>query len=178
MLVPRTQLAGVDLPIDRFQKYIYNRLIQEFTNIDGLKYNSYARVYRNPTLDNRIIPEAYVGNGQYSENFLDDKLDILSWFDTSEEVDYDGRFIADVSQIYCVNLKRLFTSNDRADEVIRMIVYRIVERGVDFGFKLTGFDFGVRRTYTGYDLEKIMYSNMHPFHVFKFNFNVQYNVTC
>lgn len=174
MLVPRTQLVGVDKPIDGLQRYVFKHVLDEFGAVNDLQYTSYSRVYRNLSAAGKVIPEAYMGNGNYSENFHDDKLDILSFFDVSEQVKFDGRFIVDVSQIYMVNLSRLNPSDDRADEVVRMKIYRIVEHGMNFGMLLKGFDHGIKRTFADYDQEVIKHTNLHPFHCFKFNFEVQY----
>lgn len=187
MLYTRTETIGVDTPIDGFQRWLYPKILSAWgllAESDSNKaYNSYSRAYRNQTKDG-YIPEVYIGDNEYSNDlFLDDRIKALSFFNVADNTPFvNGRFSANVSLVFSLNLAKISPGADRQDEKVRQSVIQIVQNVKLFGFQFTGVETGmdsVFREYTGTrSNDGLKYRDMHPFHSFRLNFTVVYKSNC
>lgn len=177
MISTKTKPTGVDIPIQALQNFLYVQL-QKTWGIPANQYNCYGRIYRNQVEDGGYSPEVYKGGNEYSDTFFDDSVNVLSYFTLGEEQKFNGGLGGTVSLIFCVtDLAALKpTIAWRADEEVRMDV-AILCRDSKFGFTLdsveTGID-NVFRGYSGWRLKKgIQFQDMHPFHCFRINLDIQ-----
>lgn len=181
----KTNPVGTDKPIQVLQQFLYAQL-GKIWNLQPADYTAYGRAYRNQTEDG-YCPEVFVGIGndpnqpEYKDAFFDDSVKALSFFGMGETEKYSvGSTIAPVFVIFQVNVPALKPSIlHRGDEEIRLDVQRLCEPR-KFGFTLTGFETGldnVFREYSGWKKKDgIKFRDEHPWHAFRINFNLLYNI--
>lgn len=171
MLYLKEKPTGVDIPIQNLQKRLYDKL-QAVWGITGDKYNAFDRVYRNQT-ENGYIPEAYMGNGQYNETFIDDRYPVTSFFFVSDTVRMqNGAMQANISVIFCVNLSALkSTAKHRADEEVRLDVLELCRNYIgEVNAVITGID----NVFREFNATSVKFRDMHPFHCFRVNMTAVY----
>lgn len=176
MLIERTT-TGIDYPISQLQAYLHTKLVGLGWLENG--YYAYPRCYRNNTKDG-YIPEVFdqVKNN-YTQLYVNDKITALSFFGIGDDIEIDSAIqnTADVHLIYIVDLSKLQPGNPREDEKVRLQVFKLVTRAA-WGFELTdqvlGWD-NVFSEYEGFLKDQERFRDMHPFHVFRFNFKLRYN---
>ena len=130
------------------------------------------------------MAEAYVGLNEYKEVYLDDKYPAISFFGLSGDIDFKVINTADVHLIYWVNIPSLKQLIHRGDEEVRKDVQALVKDKL-YGFSLTGVRMGIDRVFQEYrgtimaaqaNLNGANFRDMHPFHCFRFDFRVQYDI--
>lgn len=177
MLYQRANPKGVDFAIHELQRDLFSELVK----LGWKEHDSYDRVYRNKKGDDKI-PEAYIGNGEYTEVLLNDGETVTSFFLTGEKRAYDYTeliFTQDVSIIYQADLSKLLSDvNHRADEeMINQIITalnkkywsnRLVE-------VITGFEKVYDSLKLSYDNKE--FSDMSNFCIVRFNFKMLYSNT-
>ena len=178
MNVTKQSVTGVDIPIQKLQSFLYNALKPTWDYTDAT-FNAYGRAYRNQTNDG-YTPEIYNSKGEYSDAYFDDKLSGSSFFGLGETTKVDGGdVLANVFIIYMVNLSKIKPSEPRNDEEARIDVERLL-LAPQYGFNLTGIITGIDQVfkeYSGYKAVKgIKFRDMQPWHCFRLNFQVNYNI--
>lgn len=102
MIYTKVNPVGIDEKIQRIQVYIYNKLVSIYS---GDVY-SYGRIYKNES-DSGIKPLFYLGNGEYKEINLDDRINGLHFFFVEkDEADISGSIHIssnDVDIIFIIN---------------------------------------------------------------------------
>lgn len=131
------------------------------------------------------MAEVYVGGGEYKEVYLDDRISVLSFFGLSGDIDFDVTNTADVHLIFWVNIKKLYpATTHRADEEVRKDVQELVQKKM-YGFTLNGVRMGIERVHQEYrgtimaaqaNLDTLKYRDMHPFHCFRFDLKLLYDI--
>lgn len=175
MLYLREQLSGVDVPIQRLQKLIYDWFLKD-RKIDEKQYDCYGRVYMNQKKGG-YVPEFYKGNGDYTDTFFNDKVDALSFFTVGDNVEYDvGQPVAEIGLIFCLNLQKLYDIKDRADEKAHNDIVNYVKSR--FGGTLLSVDYTIDRVFREFERDSIKFRDMHPWHCFRLNFKLMYDITC
>ena len=166
---------GIDVPIQRFQKYLYAN-ITDIWNIDAEKdYDCFGRAYRNQK-EGGYIPEVYIGNNNYRDVYFDDKKSALSFLGVEDVQKHKIKMTANVFLIFCVNLKKLYPEiNHRADEEARRDIINLSGRMLG---EFTGLATGIDSVFKGYDIKQIKYRDMHPMHCFRLNYSVKYTDEC
>lgn len=175
MNVIKTGPIGIDIPIQKMQSYLYDKLTAKW-NTD---YMSYGRAYRNQT-DTGYTPEVYVGNNEYQDVYFDDTVAALSFFGVGEQVSVNkSNIVADVFMVFMVDLSKIKPGANRNDEEARIDVERLI-MGKPFGFNPSGFVTGIDscfKEYSGWKKETgIKFRDTHPLHCFRLNFKLNYNV--
>lgn len=176
MLVQKTNPTGIDIEIARIQSKVWNYL----TNTAGwTNYNSYERAYKNPKDNgNKIIPEVYTGYGEYCEVFFNDNASAESYFVTNDTRPFSEVFSADVGYIFQVNLEELYPSIDhRADEEAHKDVYLALVSAVSEQ-KILNLAESIDDVYRGFYVDQTRFDDMHPCHVFRFNFTINHEFVC
>lgn len=168
--------VGIDLVIQDMQKKLFDKLSKVWPT--GIKYNAYGRCYRN-ILDNGYVAEFYEGSNEYKEVYWDDTLSALSFFGISQVTEIEEDPVAKVHLVFFVNIADLKTiQGERADEEVRLDVYRIMERNIHGAImeaQSTGLE-NVLKEYPGsYRDDRLRVVDMHPVHCFRFDFKVRYN---
>lgn len=183
MLFSKTAPVGVDIPIQKLQSYLHDKLLTKW-GLQNAQYEAYGRCYRNQK-ESGYIAEVYVGGGEYKEVYLDDRISVLSFFGLSGDIEFEVTNTADVHLIFWVNIKKLKPAIvHRADEEVRKDVQQLVDNGYQ-GFQLTGMRLGIERVHQEYrgtimkaqeNFDTLKYRDMHPFHCFRLDFKVNYNI--
>lgn len=171
--------TGIDIHIQKLQRFLYPQLKKAWGISDDVSYDSYGRAYRNQTADG-FIPEVYVGNKEYKELFFDDRLKALSFFGVGESIKYNaGTATAAVFLTFMVNLSQIKGGTTRADEEAHIDVQRLLQPGRS-GFDMVSFETGidnVLKEYSGWRKDKGMkYRDFQPFHLFRINMSLTYNI--
>jgi hypothetical protein len=182
-LVLKINPIGIDAIIARLQKRLFSSLSSTW-NIAADRFNCHPRCYRNQTTDNGYVAELYVGGNEYNETYLNDLVDVTSFFglDIVEQVAQDNVMTANVHLVFFADLSKIKPGNDRNDEEARIDVQKIIDTyGTAMGFLLikssTGIDLCLKE-YPGTRKEAgLKYRDMHPFHVFRFDMQVFYQPT-
>lgn len=175
MLILKQRCKGVDAVLDRLQRHIYAKLYEQLTN-----WNCHHRAYKNPKTNERgivLIPEVYNINGEYEEVFLNDSLDVLSFFVVNDERKVNsGNSVFNFSLIVECNLSKIFPFiPHRADEEVISLFEKTIIQSQFFKY-LTGVKTGIDSVYNEFDKSNIKYDDMSNFCVFRFEFeNVKYD---
>ena len=159
---------GIDYPIQELQQLF----IDELWTVANCDY--FHRVFRN-TRDGKLIPEVFIGGNSYNEVKFNDRKDVISWFDVSDETNsYDGGQVSqNVGVFFAVNVKKLYpTLTHRAVEEAHGDVLNLL-RGYDISGIVTG-----ERAYGDYDISNLKNYNMQPWHVFRINIVLNYGINC
>ncbi|MDF2189287.1 hypothetical protein [Paraflavitalea sp. CAU 1676] len=187
MLKLKTKPVGIDVPIQKMQTFIHNKLIALW-NIDetnGPKYMAYGRCYRNRDQKYGYIAENYKGDSitggvDYEETYWDDNMTVVSFFGVANSIRHEGtKELASVHLVYFLDLAKVKpTIAHRADEEVHKDLLSLVGN-VLHGFTYTGLDTGVDnvlREYPGSRRENRMVAvDMHPRHCFRLNFDLMYH---
>lgn len=186
--------VGVDIPVQGFQRALYPLLLRKWGLPDAgstdpeaaNRWDSYGRVYRNQTADG-YSPEAFIGdansNTEYAELYFNDTVAVTSFFGLGETATFQkGSAVASIFWIFTVDLTKIYPAPDtpwRADEEVRNDVQRLCQVprwGFVLDGMITGID-GVFKEYSGFrKAAGIKYRDEQPFHCFRLNFKVAYNV--
>jgi hypothetical protein len=170
----KPSVTGIDIPIQKLQSLLYDQ-IKTIWSVTDSTFNMYGRAYRNQLLDGSYIPEVYVGNKEYKDSYFDDAKSGSAFF-TYESTKVNGvDTIAVVSLIMMVNLAKIKPGTTRNDEEARVDIERMVSNGV-YGFFLTGIVTGIDQVFKEYGTKSIKYRDMQPWHCFRLNFNITYNI--
>lgn len=167
--------VGIDLPIQEMQQLFINNL---WLDIPDGKKKFYHRVFNNPKDDNNR-PEVFISNNNYEEVKFNKRLDVLSWFDVSEDSeDYKfGQNFKDVGIFFAVNLANLYpTLSHRAVEESHRDVVKIIQKNPLF--KMPYDIIEGKGAYGDYDTNNLKAYNMQPWHVFSINCSVSYSIKC
>lgn len=178
MNVTKTTVTGVDIPIQKYQTVLYNALKTTWPITDST-FNMYGRAYRNQTPDG-YTPEIYKGNDEYADSYFDDTLSGSAFWGVNEITKVtNGDVQANLFVIFMVNLDLIKPGTTRNDEEARIDTERIAMKR-DYGFFLTGIITGIDQVfkdYSGYKTVKgIKFRDMQPWHCFRLNFQVTYNI--
>ncbi len=177
MLYTKGSPVGIDIPIQNMQEYLHEEL-NTLWFLGGNDYQAYGRCYRNQK-DNGYIAEAYKRRNEYGELYLDDKYPVMSFFGVGENIDFKTSNSAKVHLVFFVNVQRVKNLQHRGDEEVRKDVQSLVQSRYQ-GFVLTGIRTGINNVLEEYPGsvrdEGMKFRDMHPFHCFRLDFTLQYNI--
>lgn len=177
MLYTKTAPIGIDIPIQKLQVYLHEKL-NALWNLPAAQYQAYGRCYRNQK-DNGYVAEGYRGKNEYIDLYLDDRYQALSFFGVGEKIEYKIGNSADVHLVYFVNVQAIKSLLHRGDEEVRKDVQNLVESGI-YGFTFSGIRLGIDNVleeYPGSVRDKgLKFRDMHPFHCFRLDFSINYNI--
>ena len=160
---------GIDVPIKLLQAKFLSELFV------GESYESYARAYIN-FKDDKKIAEIYLGDNEYKEIFINDKVDGHSFFVVGN-TDYDNQSETDIGIIFCVNVDELITVDHRGDEDIIQLVMTILNKQ-PYGFKPYEIVRKFNDVFAEFDYDEYR-DNMQPKLCFRINCKINYsNINC
>lgn len=182
MLIQKTNPAGVDVSLQKFQAFIHSRLLAawEIETENTSVYECYGRASRNKTSDG-YIAEVFKQANSYKEVYLNKALHASSFFGLGARVNNEnGTCTTDVHLVFFTDLEKLKPSiAHRADEEVRKDVLNACTDGL-YGFTLESVETGVEnalREYPGSRRdERLVYADMHPYHCFRLNFSLTYDI--
>lgn len=186
--VKQPNAAGIDKAIQGFQKTMYDKLKAAW-QLQDTDWLCYDRAYKNQNEDGAYYPEVFDGNNSsgnkaqdYHEVMFEDTVKLQSFFGIGETIKNDGiTATVSVFLIFMINNLPALKPGliNRADEAVRIDAQRacVMPR---YGFFMTGLTLGVENVFKEYNgwrkKEGIKHRDMHPFHCFRVNFNVVYNI--
>ncbi len=178
MIIQKTEPKGIDKAIDMFQSYLYNAL--GFTN-----WECYPRIYSIPTSGNSsqngLIPAHFINGVDYEEVYMNDEFDLSTFFYTNSDVSFENQIgRTKVSLICQVKLDELFpTITHRADEEFNMSVVNASNNFYGYEmFTLTGIKKTINEVYKEFASKQVELTNMQPYYVVRFDFDVYYANGC
>ena len=170
MIFAKTTTFGLDTSIKELQTYLNDNL----TDFWSGTINVYGRIYKN-TKDGNIIPEAYIGTGanykEYKQIFINDKEAATIGFNVISK-DILPYKKANIDVVFALNLKYIFPSaTTREDELAKIHAERVLN---NFGVKILSIKEGIRNVLSEFNIDGIIYNDMHPFLVFAYNIDLNF----
>jgi len=187
MLITKPSPVGLDIPIQRLQKYLHDELLPIWgldpTDANSSKlYECYCRCHRNKTTSG-YIAEWFTGadKNNYKEVYWNDELAAISFFGTASIETYQIDNKINVHLVFFVDLQKVKPGiNHRADEEARNDVKKILSAGM-FGFRYLSTETwleNVLREYPhSYRSDRLAKVDIHPVHAFRLNFELHYTDT-
>lgn len=169
----RTYIEGVDKPINRLQKTIYDALILKYPNAD---VEGYPRVYKVNSKEGIIL--SHFENGEYTPVMYSENA--LRFFfvdsDKANSIDFKD-YRGDISIIFIANMDKLYPSSDEMkDEVLIDVVLNEVHKQNAF-YKIDEVSKGIRAVMANYRADNIKFDDTYPLFYFevKGKMEVNYN---
>ena len=184
MLVLKESPVGIDTVINNINGLVYEALGWVENGDFPVNYTAYHRALKNPR-NGGIVPEVYkidaeYSRGEYSEVLYDDTLDASSFFYVSDEqdtVDNGRMFNTTISMVFQVDLSTVASViKHRGDAEVHRIVVNAINKGL-YG-KVSSLVTGIPNVYTEFDQNQIQFTDMHPFHCFRVDIDVNYEFGC
>lgn len=184
MIFQRTNPVGIDKVISQIQTELFNTLTTQY-GWDANEYNSFDRAYknvRNLSSIATLIPEMFQDGSvedDYSEAYFDDKVYASSFFLVDDNIPVtNGVAQASASVIFQLDLSLVYpTITHRADEEAHRHVYLALEKMTN-SLDISAVVTGVPNVYSGLNIEQVLESDIHPCHVFRINFDLDYIYSC
>lgn len=175
MLHLKNNVSGIDVEIQDMQKDFYKELTEKykFENVDG-----YGRLYRQERTAG-VFPEWYNSNtGEYEIIYLDDTKDIIfSFIDGDDHTTKDGIvYVAPVKIVFWFNLNAI-TANEYRDSEAQRIASTILNTEVFTTFTHDRLQKGLKKVYSGFQINDIRFDDKQPYTVFSLNINLTYRLT-
>lgn len=167
-----TNVKGIDVDIQEIQTYLYNQLNWGIIN-------GFGRVFKNRNKTNKtLVPEAYIGVGEYKEVLTDDSVNALFFFvDDDEHKSKEGYlFQTKINIIVIANLKKIFKNSQyREDNQCEDSLISLLQKK---GIQVLKIKKGLKAALSDFYSENISLSNMEPYHCFSLEFDLSYYLEC
>jgi len=183
-LILKDKPVGIDTVINNINDLVFTDLGWISTAEFPINYTAYHRALKNP-INNGLVPEVYEIEegtvfGEYTQVLYDDNLDASSFFYTSDSIDTidNGRmFNTNLSMVFQVDLSKVADNiYHRGDSEIHRIVVNAINKGI-YG-KVSSVVTGIPNVYSEFDQSQIQFTDMHPFHCFRVDIDVNYEFDC
>lgn len=164
--------TGVDVPIQKAQKVLHDKL----NALYGVELSAYGRAYIKKK-NNIKIPEVFVDGVDYKDVLgYDDNRFFFVQSDSATNISSKW-YETDVDIYFILNLKELKPSiTHRADEEVHNdIDYILAQTKFEINSIETGID-NVLSDFSLSERDNFNYADFEPYHVFKFNCSIQYNL--
>ena len=164
MIYAKENPIGIDLYILRLQ-----RKIEEMGWIDT---DVYGRLFINER-DGRKVIEAYLGNGEYREVFIDDTKNAVFGFIVEDTRKTYSMIQCNVKLICSCRLDKIFETGEITDEEALLTVLRTFRHNQII--RVAGdIQTGLAKVFSDVNIEKLKYRNMYPYFNFSFTFSLNY----
>ena len=175
--------VGLDKEVQKTQVIIFDNLKTKWKT-EGVDVNKtldvFGRVRKNPINQSGFFPEAYIGNGEYRDLYLNDGVNATVCFIEEDNKDHStddfGEFyFADGKFVFMVNLKKCYpTINHRADSEAQLEAISQLKKNKMF--TIDGIQKGLPNIFKGFEISKITTDDMHPFHIFAITGTMKYKI--
>lgn len=167
---------GIDSVIKRIQEQLYSELEKLWSS----NINGYGRVYKNHK-NYQKIPEVFLASeGDYEDSFYDDGADANFFFlendlhDTTDEVLFKNK----MKIVFSLDLTECYDGEDRLDALAHKDVMEVLRNIPSSGkYKITGYEIGLERVFSGFSTKGIKNQDIHPTHVFAVLIDLSYKLT-
>lgn len=163
---------GIDDQIQTIQNYLYSKLGWSDLELFG-------RVFKNKRKASKtIIPEAYIGKGEYREVLTNDKVNAIMFFvDDDEHTSQQGfTFKTKINLVVIANLKKIYANTDYREDL--QCIQEVVELLQKTGKQVLKIKKGVKASLNEFYHEDIAFSNMEPYTCFSLEFEISYQLDC
>tara|TARA_R110002050_G_scaffold1870_1_gene11816 strand:+ start:20 stop:682 length:663 start_codon:yes stop_codon:yes gene_type:complete len=183
-LILKDKPVGIDAVINNINDLVFSELEWVSSGDNPIDYTAYHRALKNP-VNNGLVPEVYnleegTVFGEYTQVLYDDTLDASSFFYTSDSIDTidNGRmFNTTLSMVFQVDLSKVADNiKHRGDSEIHRVVVNAINKGI-YG-KVSSVVLGIPNVYSEFDQSQIEFTDMHPFHCFRVDIDVNYEFGC
>jgi hypothetical protein len=169
--------VGIDAVIKKIQKELYSELGLIWVNAS---INGYGRIYKNMR-NYKKIPEVFLKKGNdYEDSFYDDGTDANFFFieNDSHSSQDEMVFTNSMKIVVSLNLKKCYTGADRLDAVAHRDLINVLRNIPTSGkYKISGYETGLERVFSGFSTESIKNDDIHPTHVFAILIDLNYSLT-
>lgn len=160
---------GIDIEIEKIRRHLLK-------NLGWLGVEMFGRAYKNVTKDGKLVPEVYIGNGEYKEILTNDLKSVTVFFvDSDKHTKANSlEMQTDLSVVFIVNLVKLKGNNNaRLDALVQHEVLSTLKQTTQFEIsELTkGLD-----ALKEFDTSKIKLSDMQPYHIFSVTGKIKYKI--
>tara|TARA_R110000787_G_scaffold7178_1_gene24679 strand:+ start:6101 stop:6763 length:663 start_codon:yes stop_codon:yes gene_type:complete len=183
-LILKENPVGIDTVINNINNLVFNELDWLSSGDNPVNYKAYHRALKNPR-NGGVIPEVYEidtnnRTGEYTEGLYDDDVDASSFFYVADEqnpVDNGMLFNTTISMVFQVDLSVVADNIDhRGDAEIHRVVVNAINKGL-YG-QVSSLVTGIPNVYSEFDQSQIEFTDMHPFHCFRVDVDVNYQFDC
>ena len=168
--------TGIDIPISIIRDEFASRLWTDTTN-----KVFYALVDRNLKEDGSLKGEIFVSGNTYNEVHFDNKRNVVCFFDADESLtglDGNSEMIRDVGIIFAVNIPTVYPSlTYRAKEELYRDVREVILNTQALDVVLNDIVAGLN-AYGDLSTEGLTAYNMQPWHTFRVNTTMKFNLDC
>jgi hypothetical protein len=167
-----TNPKGIDLPIQKLQTYLHNKL--PWSDIEV-----YGRVFENPSKSKGFTLEAYISKNEYKDVFINDtKTANIFFIEDKKHTTKEGIMFTNKLQIvFMVNLKKAYPNiTHRADMEAEIEAIKLIRTRSNFS--MTEIEKGISSVFKGFNTDGIKLTDMQPYHVFSINGDLTYQISC
>ena len=136
----------------------------------------FGRAYKNVSKDGKLVPEVYIGSGEYKEVLTNDlNLSTIFFFDSDKHTSGNNlEMQTDLTIVFIVDLVRLKGNNDtRLDALVQHEALSTLKQTTQF--EITELTKGLDAL-KEFDTSKIKLSDMQPYHVFSITGKIKYKI--
>ena len=168
--------AGIDEQIQYSQGILYDNLVSKWGSLDV-----YGRIRKNPTQTTGFYPEAYIGDNEYRDLYMNDEVNATICFIEDEKDhttdEFNIFYFATGKFVVMVNLKKCYPNiAHRADSECQIDVMNQLKKNKMF--EISGVQKGLQNIFKGFNIEKISLDDMHPYHIFAITGSIKYKINC
>jgi len=183
-LILKDKPVGIDAVINNINNIVFKELGWTSEGDNPVNYTAYHRALKNPK-NGGVIPEVYEidttsRTGEYTESLYDDRLDASSFFyidDNLQAIDNGRMFTTTISMVFQVDLSVVADNiKHRGDSEIHRVVVNAINKGA-YG-SVSNVVMGIPNVYSEFDQSQIEFTDMHPFHCFRVDVEVAYQLAC
>ena len=160
---------GIDIEIEKIKKHVLKYLAWADIEVFG-------RAYKNISKDGKLVPEVYIGSGEYKEVLTNDLNSSTIFFIDSDKHTRASalEMQTDLSIVFIVDLVKLKGNNDtRLDALVQHEALSTLKQTTQF--EITELTKGLDAL-KEFDTSKIKLSDMQPYHVFSITGKIKYKI--
>lgn len=173
--------VGIDAVIKKIQQELYPELVSLWTvDSEAPDINGYGRVYRNIRKFN-AIPEVFLKKeNDYQDSFYDDSADANFFFIETDSHPSEDEvvFTNKMKIVFGLDLSKCYSGTDRLDALAHRDVVSILRNlPISGKYRISGYEIGLDRIFTGFSTRAISNHDLHPTHVFAVLIDLNYSLT-
>ena len=165
---------GVDSKI-----YNIQNLLNENLGLQDVDF--YGRVQKSITNDGKFVPEFHLNNSERKEVYYNDQIakggNVFFIDSDKHTVTQGGLFVSKIKIVFMLNLNLCYDLKDyKADTEVQDICVKLIQKSKML--EITELEKGLKNVFNGFDISKIKFNDMNPYHIFSINGNLKYLFNC
>jgi len=182
-----TSGEGLSSAIQSIQEELYSGL----SNLWAGDIEGFGKVYKNIENSSDDIPKYYKSSkifipevfnsikGNYEDVYYNDIKSCVFCFLVSDKDDTEDQvlFKNKVKVVFMIDLSKIYpSSNERQDSKAEKDAVGVL-RDINGSYIIGGIQRGIDNVFSEYTTNKIRFNDLHPFHVFSVNIELNYYLT-